>query len=56
VVVTSIDNLPTRKQKWEIECDFIKKFTIYKEEEIKGKTMVSCLRLWQVDDNRSQCA
>jgi len=41
---TSIESLPTRKKKQEIECDLVKKSTIYKEEEIKGKVMMSCLR------------
>jgi hypothetical protein len=32
VATTSIDNLPTRKRKQEIECDLIKNFVICKEE------------------------
>jgi len=30
-------SLPTRKQKWEMQCDLVKKSTICKEEETKGK-------------------
>jgi hypothetical protein len=46
VAATSIESLPTRKQKREIECNLVKKFAIRKEkeEETKGKVMVSCLR------------
>jgi len=44
----SIESLPTRKQKWKIEYDLIKKFAIYQEKETKGKVMVSCLRWWQL--------
>jgi hypothetical protein len=32
------------EKKQKIECDLVKKSAIYKEEEIKGKVMVSCLR------------
>jgi len=45
---TNIESLPTRKQKWEMEYDLGKKFAICKEEETKGKVMVSCLRWWWV--------
>ena len=41
---TSIESLPTRKRKREVECDLVKKFASCKEEEIKGKAMVPCLR------------
>jgi hypothetical protein len=53
---TSIESLPTRKWKREMDCDLVKKFAICKEEETKGKVMVSCLRWWRVRDNRSQYA
>jgi hypothetical protein len=39
---TSIESLPTRKRK--MEYDLVKKYAICKEEETKGKVMVSCLR------------
>lgn len=37
-------SLSTRKSKRKTEFDLIKKSISCKEEEIKGKTMVSCLR------------
>jgi len=36
--------LSTRKQKREIECDLVNKSAICKEEETKGRVIVSCLR------------
>jgi hypothetical protein len=44
VTATSIESLPIRKQKREMECNLVKKFAIYKEEETKGKVMVLCLK------------
>jgi hypothetical protein len=41
---TSIESLPTRKQKREMEYILVKKSAIYKEEGTKGKAMVPCLR------------
>jgi hypothetical protein len=44
MIATNIESFPTKKQKREIECDIVKKSTIYKEERTKGKVIVSCLR------------
>jgi len=41
---TSIESLPTRKQKRKMKCTLVKKSAICKEEGTKGKAMVSCLR------------
>jgi hypothetical protein len=43
MTTTNIKSLPTRKQKREMECDLVKKSTICKEKETKGKVMVLSL-------------
>ena len=45
---TSIESLPTRKRKQEMECALVRKSAICKEEGTKGKVMVPCLRWWRV--------
>jgi len=37
MTVTSIQSLPTRKQKREMECDFVKKSAICKEKKQKAE-------------------